>query len=275
MIISPIGSVLSPLAATLLVAKAGLVMKEGAVSALAEVAQAVRSVADQLPSQEIVVAESCLRECQTAVVAATEGSWSDEPVQIVAMLASTNDRLDELRLLLAELTKRLHDFADRLASDGSPTGRPAPDSAAAPAQRPFPVDRGWGQRARARLPVRPGGKGPTTGVYVDEDGIEHTVRSGAQEDGLDEELKRFMVEASLVPTKYTNLETSKHVEVMVAYRMRLSGTDRAELAINNRIDRMKYGCRRLLPGVLAPGQMLVIHDDDGTHIFKGKDTSQG
>ncbi|MCP2256370.1 SCP1.201-like deaminase [Streptoalloteichus tenebrarius] len=121
-----------------------------------------------------------------------------------------------------------------------------------------------------RLPKRPGGKGPTLGIYVDDDGIEHTVRSGVEEDGLDKDLARYMWERRLVPAWMTNPGAAQHVEMKVAYRMRESGTRCVELAINNRVDPETWGCDRLLPAVLRRGQMLIIHDVEGTKIYRGR-----
>ncbi|MFB9428669.1 DddA-like double-stranded DNA deaminase toxin [Streptoalloteichus tenebrarius] len=105
---------------------------------------------------------------------------------------------------------------------------------------------------------------------MDSDGIDHPVRSGAEEDGLDKDLARYMVEAGLVPPDMTRPGAATHVELKVAYRMRTSGSQHVELAINNNVDTKKYGCHRLLPYVLAPGQTLVIHDPRGTHVYEGK-----
>ncbi|MFB9434033.1 hypothetical protein [Streptoalloteichus tenebrarius] len=103
------------------------------MSTLAEVAQAVRAVADQLPSEAIEVAASCLEDSAAMVAATTAGSWSEEPAQIAALFASALDRIDEVRQVLAELAKRLHEIADRLASGGSAAGPPAPGPAVASA----------------------------------------------------------------------------------------------------------------------------------------------
>ncbi|GGM78184.1 hypothetical protein GCM10012275_56030 [Longimycelium tulufanense] len=121
--------------------------------------------------------------------------------------------------------------------------------------------------------MRVGGKGPTHGRYIDPDGVDHPVRSGAEDDGLDRELAKFMVERGLVPPQMTNPGGATHVELKVAYRMRSSNTPYAELAINNKIDRERWGCHELLPKVLLPGQTLVIHDSTGTHTYRGKPQS--
>ncbi|MFB9433343.1 hypothetical protein [Streptoalloteichus tenebrarius] len=92
------------------------------MSTLAEVAQAVRAVADQLPSEAIEVAASCLEDSAAMVAATAEGSWTEEPAQIAALFASALDRIDEVRQLLAELSKRLHEIAPRARLAGL-TGR--------------------------------------------------------------------------------------------------------------------------------------------------------
>ncbi|WP_159447823.1 DddA-like double-stranded DNA deaminase toxin [Streptoalloteichus hindustanus] len=238
------------------------------MSAVEEAAAGVRAAAERLPAQEITVASDALRDCHEAVVTATEGSGAEEPAQAAAWLASAAERLTEVAQLVAELRTRLHRFADHLANPSPParTSTPVPPTR----QTRSPVDRQWGQRARARLPVRPNGRGPTLGTYVDQDGIEHSVRSGAEEDGLDQELAYFMWSEGLVRPDMTRPDGSRHVELKVAYRMRVSNTPHAELAINNEIDKELYGCHRLLPRVLAPGQVLVVHDDLGTHVYRGK-----
>ncbi|SHG02311.1 DddA-like double-stranded DNA deaminase toxin [Streptoalloteichus hindustanus] len=63
---------------------------------------------------------------------------------------------------------------------------------------------------------------------------------------------------------------AKHVEMKVAYRMRESDTTCVELAINNTVDTATWGCDALLSQVLRRGQMLIIHDDEGTKIYRGR-----
>ncbi|MCP2257270.1 SCP1.201-like deaminase [Streptoalloteichus tenebrarius] len=244
------------------------------MSAIEEVAAAVRAIADRLPDQEIAIAVDALQDCHTVFAAVMEGSWAEEPALVSTWLASALHQLAEVTQLLAELRTRLNNLADNLAAPPAPANLapapPAPAPAPAPAaQRPFPVDREWGQRARARLPTRPNDKGPTLGIYVDEDGIEHPVRSGREEDGVDLALAKLMVEQGMVPAIMKNPGGATHVELKVAYRMRASNTQYAELAINNKIDREQYGCHELLPKVLLPGQTMVIHDTTGTHIYRG------
>lgn len=145
----------------------------------------------------------------------------------------------------------------------------APVRTREPARQRYPVDPEWSTLARARLPVRrPGGQ--THGEYVDQDGITHTVMSGT-EAGVSAELNGFLTQQRLIPPRFVSgVDTSTHVELKVAWRMRTSGTRRLTLAINNTVDRGVYGCHRLLPWVLPAGYTLEVHDDQGKHVYEGR-----
>lgn len=195
--------------------------------------------------------------------------------EVVPPFQDARDRvLDNLRRC-GEVTKLgekiIAGLGGRAAPSGSPPRTATPASRNRPAaQQSYPVDPDWSTRARARLPVRVNDTGPTHGEYVDADGIPHTVRSGAEEDGLHTELDAFLIEQRLIPAKWGSVATSTHVELKVAYRMRKSGTRHLTLAINNTVDKALYGCHRLLEWVLPTGYTLEIHDDQGKHTYRGK-----
>lgn len=96
-----------------------------------------------------------------------------------------------------------------------------------------------------------------------------SIVSGADPGGLHERLQRFLVDRKLLPPWMTPQESTKHVELKVAFMARMSGTDHVTLAVNKPVCRDPWGCVKLLPYVLGPGQLLVITDPTGTYEFRG------
>ncbi|MFB9428670.1 hypothetical protein [Streptoalloteichus tenebrarius] len=86
------------------------------MSAIEEVAAAVRAIADRLPEQEIAIAVDALQDCHTVFAAVMEGSWAEEPALVSTWLASALHQLAEVTQLLAELRARLNHLADNLAA---------------------------------------------------------------------------------------------------------------------------------------------------------------
>lgn len=88
----------------------------------------------------------------------------------------------------------------------------------------------WGTRALAILPRWRVGQ--TTGRYATSDGMGDSIVSGADPGGLHERLQRFLVDRKLLPPWMTPQESTKHVELKVAFMARMSGTDHVRLVVN-------------------------------------------
>ncbi|GHH55939.1 DddA-like double-stranded DNA deaminase toxin [Lentzea cavernae] len=124
----------------------------------------------------------------------------------------------------------------------------------------------WAEQRRRHLPSY-----ITSGFYLDPDGYTELVQSGSEPDGEHKRINDHLVEVEAIPPR--QVETSKHVEMKVAWRMRHSGIDRVDLVINEELCTGRFSCTVLLPDVLLPGQTLVIHDPVKSHEICGRDDS--
>jgi hypothetical protein len=111
--------------------------------------------------------------------------------------------------------------------------------------------------------------GQTTGRYTTDDGMGDTIASGAETSGLHERLYWFLADRRLLPPWMTQQESTKHVELKVGFMARTSGTGHVRLAVNKPVCQDPWGCAKLLPYVLKPGQKLVVTDPTGSYEFEG------
>ncbi|MGW6936235.1 DddA-like double-stranded DNA deaminase toxin [Lentzea sp. NPDC054927] len=121
----------------------------------------------------------------------------------------------------------------------------------------------WSEHQRARLPTY-----ITSGTYLDPDGHTELVQSGREPDGEHERINAHLVAVGAIPP--IKIEATTHVEMKVAWRMRLGNVDRVDLVINNKVCTGRRSCTGLLPAVLLPGQTLVIHDPVGSREIHGR-----
>ncbi|MFD8493293.1 DddA-like double-stranded DNA deaminase toxin [Amycolatopsis sp. NPDC059657] len=209
------------------------------------------------------------------------GELTDEIVAVLQQaLGGSDDRgvahaMELLRLASAELNRaadlfikaRSHGASWISAANGQAGQRVnAPGAVTESEESKSPA---WSSRRKTALPQWQRGS-PTRGVWRDVDGGEHVVASGAEDDGLHAELADFLVRTGLVPPHMRRPEVAKHVELKVAFGMRRSESSRVELVVNKPVDTDLFGCDRLLPFVLKPGQTLVVHDPEGTKTYKGQ-----
>jgi hypothetical protein len=122
----------------------------------------------------------------------------------------------------------------------------------------------WAEQQRERLP-----RYITSGFYLDPDGHTELVQSGREPDGEHDHINNHLIAVGAIPP--VRIESTTHVEMKVAWRMRRGGVHRVDLTINNKICTGDLSCTRLLPHVLLPGQTLVIHDPVKSHEIRGKD----
>lgn len=161
-------------------------------------------------------------------------------------------------------------------SPGAAPTSPQPQDSAAPAASAAGPDSQQSRidRTRAALPTY-----VTSGSYVDEDGTEHVVQSGREPDGEHERIGEYVQAVGAVPRRSGGgvPMVGEHVEAKVAWRMRQAAHGAArdkpmalELVINNDVCEGPMSCDTLLPVLLAPGQILTVHDLDGRRTYRGR-----
>lgn len=192
-------------------------------------------------------------------------SGTAEEAEADAVVASFNAVRDGARTRISEAKAALEGVARIRAvfeSERKPgTTAPVP----LPAESMSPREQPWVTQARAQLPAY-----QTSGMYRDPDGHGDVVQSGREPDGEHDRINDHLVRLG-IGRPGASLEASKHVEVKVGWRMRLSGVSHAELVVNNELCNGALSCAQLLHFVLGPGQTLTVHDPVRSRVFRGKD----
>jgi hypothetical protein len=137
---------------------------------------------------------------------------------------------------------------------GRYSGEQAALDAATTAASVFIISRG------ASLPMRPGGKGPTTGEFFasgDYDGV--TIRSG-RGNGYSANPADYGLPVELNTRGKPNLYyVQDHVEAKAALRMRQNSIMDADLVVNNAPCTGPASCDKLLPQMLPKDATLRVH----------------
>jgi hypothetical protein len=222
------------------------------------VVTALRTSVDRLPFAELADALEAVEEACELVDQAANGSSQGEFHQIVDWFRQVADGIDELQRKLSAIQRDVTDMANRLEAI-SPSGEllvSSPPTSGAPP----------GNDLLAKLPERVGGK--TSGIWVDEEGREHTLVSGEHDW---QQARNLLAELRIGPARGA-LWVAAHVEVKLAALLRHTTARHVTLAINNApCDDGRWSCDRLLPRVLRPGQTVTIHWPAGTQTYRGKE----
>ncbi|WP_406602091.1 DddA-like double-stranded DNA deaminase toxin [Lentzea kristufekii] len=116
------------------------------------------------------------------------------------------------------------------------------------------------------MPEREGGK--TSGIWVDENGVEHDIVSGAHDW---QQARDVLAELRIGPARGT-LWVAAHVEVKLAAALRGLAAKHVTLAVNNEpCNEGRWSCDRLLSRILKPGQTVTIHWPGGEQTYRGKE----
>ncbi|WP_460662338.1 DddA-like double-stranded DNA deaminase toxin [Kribbella swartbergensis] len=124
---------------------------------------------------------------------------------------------------------------------------------------PAPFD----QKLFDRLPERPGGRGPTSGILSRTDGrgpihlVSGQKGPGRGSPGLTGRIAKLQV-------------AGDHVEGHAAALMRRAGAPReATLYLNNKPCPGQYGCDETLPSQLPEGSKLTVYWPGGHKVYRG------
>jgi len=142
---------------------------------IGDVVTALRTGVDRLPFAELANALDAVEEARDLIDQAANGSSQDELHQVVDWFRQVADGIDELQRKLSAIQRDVTDIANRLeAIDLS--AEPLVVSQAPPLPGPSASGVPPGNDLLAKLPERVGGK--TSGIWVDEEGHEHTLSAG-------------------------------------------------------------------------------------------------
>ncbi|SDM20017.1 SCP1.201-like deaminase [Lentzea albidocapillata subsp. violacea] len=234
---------------------------------LEEIAQALRNAADKAAAATapLVAAEELADDAADLIRTAGEGSYG-----LTAEIERTAGQFAQVKPVVAELLERLDAAQKGIAGIvsalmGAATPAKEPQAGAPASSRTAQPELSWGAQQRATLPTH-----ITSGRYFDDDGHSDLVQSGGEPDGEHERINDYLIENGIIDPK--RIETTKHVEMKVAWRMRQGGADRVDLVINNKVCSGVLSCAKLLPWVLGPGQVLRVHDPVRSREFRGRDT---
>lgn len=225
-----------------------------------EVVSQARHALDLLPVAELATVGALIDTVASQVAHATAGGGAEAAEILAAAIGAGREAVDTALYRMTDARDAINTYLG--AALGVPVQNPG-THANAPAASGV-----WGHDVQRSLPQWTGGA--TVGVWRQPDGMEVPVRSGAEPNGIHVELARFMAANSLVPPHIAQPEGAKHVELKTAFRMRQSEMPCAEVAINKEVDTDMYGCDRLLPFVLKPGQTLIVHHPRGTATYMGR-----
>ncbi|WP_090008629.1 DddA-like double-stranded DNA deaminase toxin [Lentzea albidocapillata] len=223
--------------------------------------QVVRKVEDSIASlmQASVLAGECRSHFAETMCGTAEEAEAD------AAVASFDAVSDGAQALISEAKTALEGVA-RVRASFESVGKPGHTAPAPSTAEPMsPGEQPWVMRSRAQLPAY-----QTSGMYQDPDGHSDVVQSGREPDGEHDRINDHLVRLG-IGRPGASLEASKHVEVKVGWRMRLTGVSHAELVVNNELCNGALSCAQLLPFVLGPGQTLTVHDPVRSRVFRGKD----
>ncbi|MCX2953630.1 DddA-like double-stranded DNA deaminase toxin [Lentzea sp. NEAU-D7] len=223
--------------------------------------QVVRKVEDSIASlmQASVLADECRSHFAETMSGTVEEAETD------AVVASFNAAGHGAQALISEAKTALEGVARVRATFESETKLGSTALVSPPAEPVTPREHPWVMWSRAQLPAY-----QTSGMYRDPDGHSDIVQSGREPDGEHDRINDHLVRLG-VGRPGASLEASKHVEIKVAWRMRLSGVKHVELVVNNELCNGALSCAQLLPFVLGPGQTLTVHDPVRSRVFRGKD----
>ncbi|SRR6266508_2394584 len=153
---------------------------------------------------------------------------------------------------------------------GGPPGGGAGGSSGSP--EPIPE---WISRAAERLPLRPGGKGPTTGALFKPDGTpltdpDFTVTDGRLRSGRIPGARHGLRPDWYPGQRSVDTDVEGHAAAILR---RPDSPDHAEMVINNWpcVTRGRFiGCEDTLRGMLRVGKRLTIYITDGTRTWHHK-----
>ncbi|APU14477.1 MULTISPECIES: DddA-like double-stranded DNA deaminase toxin [Actinoalloteichus] len=259
-----------------------------------EVVAALRAALEDVSPGELAACrELVLGELLPPLIEASAGSSSPELHAAVALLQEVGEDLARAWARLESAGHHTESYAQAVlgpaVSSGPASDFPGDDDRGAPASQPpdqttipsrpaaakkCPQDfteqdsADWARRQRENLPQR-GKKQKATGRYVDPSGDVHEIESG-QDGDFDSINEHFRGHGPIGQSHLPNA-LARHIEVKVAYRMARDGVDHVEIVINLEVcDQKLYNCRRTVPWILYSGQVLIVHDPAGRHVFKGK-----
>ncbi|MCP3802278.1 hypothetical protein NLX83_23695 [Allokutzneria sp. A3M-2-11 16] len=224
------------------------------MSIRAEVAATARAAVAELPLDLVDVAEDALDETATTWDHATEGSPDLARDEVHGLLETAKDNLRAVRRRLRQLPARVESWitglGGALAAVVEPPGEPSIAELV--------------ERARADLPPPVPKRQPsktqkiTHGRLLDEHGvIVGRLVSGTDTDSA--EADRLITDAGF----RQQLGIALHVELKALVRMRAGGQRHTTLLINNVPCPGPFGCDKMLPRLLRPGESLTVYGPEG------------
>ncbi|USX50990.1 DddA-like double-stranded DNA deaminase toxin [Lentzea sp. HUAS12] len=214
---------------------------------------ALRASVERLPFTELADALDAVEEARSLIEQVATGSGDAEFEQVLGWFRQVVDGIDELQRKLSMIHTSVTDVANRLENSGDTS---------APLLPPPPRH----VALLARLPTREGGK--TSGIWVDENGVEHDIVSGEHDW---QQARTVLTELGIGPARGT-LWAASHVEVKLAAALRGLAAKSVTLAVNNApCDTGRWSCDRLLPRILKPGQTVTVHWPGGKQTYRGKE----
>ncbi|WP_168200599.1 DddA-like double-stranded DNA deaminase toxin [Allokutzneria sp. NRRL B-24872] len=207
-----------------------------------------------LPLELVDIAENAIDETAILWDHATRGSPEPARIEVHSLLEAAKDDICGVRRLPRGLPALVESW---IAGLGGDTGADQP------------LEPGWIARAAEVLsglppPMcnpRPLGQPvqPTHGRVLDENGsVVKALVSGTDEDSR-------AADGLLAEAGFSRLNIGLHVEVKALALMRETGRRHATIVINNECCGGPWGCAKMLPRLLRPGESLTVHGPGGYH----------
>ncbi|SDJ81210.1 SCP1.201-like deaminase [Lentzea albidocapillata subsp. violacea] len=228
------------------------------MATLGDVIAALRASVERLPFTELADALDAAEEARSLIEQASAGSGQAEFHRVLDWFSQVISGIDQLQCQLSAIHAGVTGAANRLEGSGRTSEVLHPVS-------PVP-SRTQGASLLGKLPKREGGK--TSGIWVDESGVEHDIVSGEHDW---QQARAVLAELRIGPAHGT-LWVAAHVEVKLAAALRGLAAKRVTLAVNNEpCNEGRWSCDRLLSRILKPGQTVTIHWPGGEQTYRGKE----
>jgi hypothetical protein len=232
------------------------------ISALVE---ALRRIADGLPSASLHRAAECLAQAAQTLAACADGTTNVEFQDAVTLLGIGCDQIAETQRLVLLAEQAIERYRQRIGS-GEPLQSPVSAGRESLEPHPAPVfTDAQISRIQAALPARVVRTDravgdvarKTHGVWFDQEGHSDEIISGRDSDR--ERAAAILAELGM----RQELSITADVEMKAAARMRDRGVRRVTLVINNVVCRGRLSCDRFLPVLLPDGYELTVYGTDG------------
>ncbi|MCP3802344.1 hypothetical protein NLX83_24030 [Allokutzneria sp. A3M-2-11 16] len=226
------------------------------MSIRSEVVAAARRAVGDLPVALIDSAENALKETAQLWEHTTEGSPDSARDEVNLLLEDALDGLHAVRSMLGQLPDRVESWIAGLGGRINPAVVP-PTSVPTPAALPPGVAAAFEDLSPLVRRQRGQTQMPTRGRILDAEGtIIGALRSGTDE--TTSTADRLIADAG-----FRRLNIAVHVELKTLVWMRANRRQHTTIVIDNEPCPGPYGCDKVMPKLLRPGESLTIYGPEG------------